>query len=199
MKRTAILIAALAGALLVSHAQAQEPGQVYFGIGYGSATTDGASPYGDTLDEDTAGGFKVYGGSMREHFGIEVGFYNLGKYDVNLGGAKIAETKTAAVAVSGVLATPLGGGYSFHAKLGLAFTQAEFTCISLCGTGNPVLADTEKRGISGLLGVGLGARLGRNVLVRIDYEHFGNVHHQISTTEYTDAYDLLSFSLQFNF
>ena len=199
MKRTAILIAAMAGALLASHAQAQEPGQGYFGIGYGAATTDGTSPYDNTLDEDTAGGFKIYGGSMWERFGIELGFYNLGKYDVNFGGAKIAETKTAAVAVSGVLATPLGGGYSFHAKLGLAFTQAEFSCISLCGTGNPVLADTKKRGTSGLLGIGLGARIGQNVLARIDYEHFGSVHHQISTTEYTDGYDIFAVSLQFNF
>ena len=199
MKRTAILIAALAGALLASQAQAQEPGQGYFGIGFGAATTDGTSPYGNTLDEDTAGGFKVYGGSMWERFGIELGFYNLGKYDVNFGGAKIAETKTAAVAVSGVLATPLGGGYSFHAKIGLAFTQAEFSCISLCGTGNPVLADTKKRGTSGLLGIGLGARIGQNVLARIDYEHFGSVHHQISTTEYTDGYDIFAVSVQFNF
>lgn len=199
MTRTAILIAALAGALLASHAQAQEPGQSYFGIGYGAVWTDGASPYGNTLDEDAAGGFKVYGGSMSGHFGIEVGLYNLGKYDVNFGGAKIAETETAAVAVSGVMATPLGGGYSFHAKLGLAFTQAEVSCISLCGTGNPVLADTKKRGTSGLLGIGLGARLGQNVLARIDYEHFGSVHHQISTTEYIDGYDMFSVSVQFNF
>lgn len=199
MKRTAILIAALAGALLASHAQAQEPGQSYFGIGYGAATTDGTSPYDNTLDEDTAGGFKIYGGSMSERFGIELGFYNLGKYDVNFGGAKIAETKTAAVAVSGVLATPLGGGYSFHAKLGLAFTQSEIECAGACVPASPTLANTKKRGTSGLLGIGLGARLGQNVLARIDYEHFGSVHHQTGTFEYTDGYDLLSVNLQFNF
>jgi hypothetical protein len=199
VKRTAILIAALAGALLGSHVQAQEPGQGYFGIGFGAATTDGTSPYDNTLDEDTAGGFKIYGGSMWDRFGIEVGFYGLGRYDVNFGGAKIADTETYAVAVSGVMAVPLGGGYSFHGKLGLAFTQAEFNCISLCGTGNPVLADTKKRGTSGLLGLGIGALLWRDAMIRMDYEHFGGVHHQISTTEYTDGYDMLSVSLQFNF
>ena len=199
MKRTAILIAALAGALLGSHVQAQEPGQNYFGIGFGAATTDGTSPYGNTLDEDTAGGFKIYGGTMWDRFGIEVGFYGLGRYDVRFGGAKIADTETFAVAVSGVVAVPLGGGYSFHGKLGLAFTQAEFNCISLCGTGNPVLADTLKRGTSGLLGLGIGAQLWRDAMMRMDYEHFGGVHHQISTGEYTDGYDMLSVSLQFNF
>jgi hypothetical protein len=199
VKRTAILIAALAGAVLGAHAQAQEPGQGYFGIGIGSATTDGASPYGNTFDDDTAAGFKVYGGSMWERFGIELGLYGLGRYDVELGGAKIAQTETFAAAVSGVMAVPLGGGYSFHAKLGLAFTRAEFTCISLCGTGTPVRADTIKYGTSGLLGLGLGAQLWQDALVRIDYEHFGSVHHQISTTGYKDHYDLLSVSLQFNF
>lgn len=199
MKRTAILIAALAGALLGAHAQAQEPGQGYFGIGLGAATTDGASPYGSTFDDDTAAGFKVYGGSMWERFGIELGLYSLGKYGVDLGGAKIAQTETFAAAVSGVMAVPLGGGYSFRAKLGLAFTQAEFTCISLCGTMTPVLANTRRYGTSGLLGLGLGAQLWKDVLVRIDYEHFGGVHHQISTTEYKDHYDLLSVGLQFNF
>ena len=199
MKRTAILIAALAGALLASHVQAQEPGQAYFGIGYGAVWSDGASPYSDTLDEDTTAGAKIYGGSMRDRFGIELGYYNLGKYDVNFLGAKIAETKTSAIAVSGVMATPLGGGYWFHAKLGLAFTQAEIDCISLCGTGTPVLADTKKRGTSGILGLGVGAQLGQNVLARIDFEHIGSVHHQLSTLEYKDSYDMLSVNLQFNF
>lgn len=199
MKRTAILIAALAGALLATQSQAQSPGQGYVGIGYGAVWTDGASPYGNTIDEDTAGGAKIYGGSMWGNFGLELGLYGLGKYDVNFGGAKIADTQTSAVAVSGVLVTPLGGGYSFHGKLGLAFTQSEITCISLCGTGNPPLASTKKRGTSGLLGLGMGAKLGQDVMLRVDYEHFGNVHHQIGTFKYNDSYDILAVSIQFNF
>lgn len=199
MKKTAILIAALAGALFALHAQAQEPGQGYFGIGYGAVWTDGASPYGDTIDEDTGGGAKIYGGSMWNRFGLELGLYTLGKYDVNFAGAKIADTETTAIAVSGVLATPLGGGYSFHGKIGLAFTQSEINCVSLCGTGNPPLASTKKRGTSGLLGIGIGAKLGQDAMLRVDYEHFGNVHHQIGTSKYTDSYDILSVNLQFNF
>jgi len=199
VKRTAILIAILAGALLAPQVQAQEPGQGYFGIGYGSVWTDGTSPYGNTIDEDTAGGFKIYGGSMWDRFGIELGIYGLGKYDVNLGGTKIADTQTSAVAVSGVLVTPLGGGYSLHGKLGLAFTQSEIRCFATCGTGVPVLADTKKRGTSGVLGLGIGAKLGQDVMMRVDYEHFGNVHHQISTFKYNDSYDILAVSIQFNF
>jgi len=202
VKRTAILFAALAGALLAFQAQAQEPGQGYFGLGYGAAFTKGASPYSDTLDEDTAGGFKIYGGSMmNDRFGLEVGYYNLGKYEVNFGGSKIADSKTQAIAVSGVLATPLGGGYSLHGKVGLAFTQFEFQCVApFCGTGGPpVLANTKKRGTSGLLGLGIGAALAQDVTMRIDYEHFGAVHQAVSTFVYKDGYDMLSVSVQFNF
>lgn len=199
MKRSAILIAALAGTLLASQAQAQEPGQSYFGIGYGAVWTDGASPYGNTFDEDTAGGVKIYGGSMWDRFGVELGFYSLGKYDVEFAGAKIADTRTAAIAVSGVMATPLGGGYSFHGKLGLAFTQSEISCNGACVPASPPLANTTKRGTSGLLGLGIGAKLGQNMMMRVDYEHFGNVHHQTGTFAYNDGYDIFSVSVQFNF
>lgn len=200
MKRTAILIAALAGTLLASQVQAQEPGQGYFGIGYGAVWTEGASPYPNTIDEGTAGGFKVYGGSMWERFGIELGLYGLGKYDVSLGGVKIADTQTSAIAVSGVMATPLGGGYSFHGKVGLAFTQAEIACNGACTAGlGPPLSDTKKRGTSGLLGLGLGAKLGQDIMMRVDYEHFGTVHHQVGTFAYNAGYDIFSVSVQFNF
>jgi hypothetical protein len=200
VKKTAILIAALAAVLLASRAQAQQPGQGYFGIGYGAVWTDGASPFSNTLDDDTEPGAKIYAGSMWERFGLEVGFYNLGKYDVSFDdGEKAGETKTAAIAVSGVMATPLGGGFSFHAKLGLAFTQHEFECPGVCAVTTPPLANTKKRGTSGVLGLGLGAQVGGNILLRVDYEHIGNVHHAISTLEYRDAYDMLSVNLQFNF
>lgn len=200
MKRTAILIAVLAGALLAAHAQAQEPGQSYFGIGYGAVWSDSASPYANTLDDGTTAGAKIYAGSMQERFGLELGLYHLGEFEVNLLGAKLAETRTTAAAVSGVMATPLGGGYTFHAKLGLAFTQAEFTCSGAqCATQSPPGVNTKKRGMSGLFGLGVGAKMGQNVLMRIDFEHFGNVHHQIGNTEYGDGYDILSVNLQFNF
>lgn len=199
MKKTAILIAVLAGALLAFQAQAQEPGQSYFGIGYGAVFTDGASPYDNTIDESTVAGAKIYGGRMWGNFGLEVGLYALGKYDVKFAGTKISDTTTNAVAVSGVMMTPLGGGFSFHGKIGLAFTQAEIQCAGACIAASPTLANTTKRGVSGVLGLGLGARLAQDVLARIDYEHFGNVHHQTDTFAYNNGYDIMSVSLQFNF
>jgi OmpA-like transmembrane domain len=201
VKRTAILIAALAGVLLAFHAQAQEPGQGFFGFSYGVVNTDGASPYNDTIDEGTAAGFKIYGGKMFDNrFGMEFAYYDLGKYDVSTAaGVRIAESKTSAVTVAGVLATPLGGGYSFHAKAGIAFTQFQISCVTGCGLGSPALIDTKKRGVSGLLGLGIGAQLAHNLTMRIDYDHFGTVHHQLSTLPYKSPYDILSVSVQFSF
>jgi hypothetical protein len=104
-----------------------------------------------------------------------------------------------AIAVSGVYATDIGAGYTLHAKIGIAFTQHEFTCVSLCGTGTPTLANTKKRGQSGLVGLGVGARMAQNLQMRMDCEHIGNVHQAVSLQEYRDAYDMFSVSLQFNF
>lgn len=199
MKRFGMLCALLAGALLAAQAQAQQPGQTYFGVGVGSVWTDGASPYANTADEDTSAGFKVYGGRMWGAYGMELGLYGLGKYDVDFNNAKIAESETFAATISGVYATALGAGYSFHAKLGLAFTQHEITCNGACVVSSPQLADTKKRGLSGLIGIGFGAQFSQNVMTRVDYEHFGSVHQAVGTEEYKDAYDMLSVSLQFSF
>ncbi|MEX2241590.1 MAG: outer membrane beta-barrel protein [Burkholderiales bacterium] len=195
MKRTAILIAALAGALLATHVQAQQPGQGgYLGIGYGSVWSDGGSFFANTINEDTVAGAKIYAGYMTsEYLGLEVGLHNLGKYEVFLLGTKTDEFKTTAVSVAGVLSVPVGGGYYFNGRLGLAFTNVEYDCLQGCGVAP--LVDTKKRGTSGLLGLGLGAKLGQSAEVRIDFDHFGSVHHAVGTTEYKDSYDILSVNL----
>jgi hypothetical protein len=192
VKRTAILIAALAGALLASHAQAQQGG--YVGIGYGSVWSNGGSFFSNTINEDTVAGGKIYAGYMTsEYLGLEIGLHNLGKYEVFLLGTKTDEFKTTAVSVAGVLSVPVGGGYSFNGRLGLAFTNVEYDCLQGCGVAP--LVDTKKRGTSGLLGLGLGAKLGQSAEVRIDFDHFGRVHHAVGNTEYKESYDVLSVNL----
>ena len=197
MKRTAILIAALAGALLASHAQAQQGG--YVGIGYGSVWSNGGSFFANTINEDTVPGGKIYAGYMTsEYLGLEIGLHNLGKYEVfEVGtGVKLDEFKTTAVSVAGVLSVPVGGGYYFNGRLGLAFTNAEYDCLQGCGA---PLVDAKKRGTSGILGIGMGARLARGLEVRIEFDHFGSVHHAVGTTagniEYKESYDILSANL----
>lgn len=199
MKKIGMLFALLAGALLATQAQAQAPGQWYMGIGVNTVWTDGASPYDDTRDEDTAAGAKIYGGYMWSNWGMEVSGHHLGRYDVEFGGAKIAESEAMALTTAIVYTADIGAGFTFHGKLGIAFTQFEIDCLQLCGSGNPPLADTKKTGLSGTWALGIGAKFTQNILARMEYEHIGAFHSAVSDFEYKDSYKLLSLSLQFNF
>lgn len=194
MKRTAVLIAALTGALLAPHAQAQQSGPGgYIGFGYGSVWSDGGSFFSNTINEDTVAGGKVYVGFMTNaNWGMELGLHSLGKFDSFLLGVKSDQFKTTAVSVAGVYTTPLGAGYAFHGRLGLAFTSAEYDCLQACGG---TVFDAKKRGTSGMFGLGVGARLWQNLEMRIDFDHFGSVHHQVGNAEYKDSYDVFSVNL----
>jgi hypothetical protein len=200
MKRISMVVALLAGALLAIPALAQEPGQGYFAFGYGSARTDGASPYTNTQDDSSSGGLRLYAGKMIwKNFGLEVGYFDFGKFDVNFGGSIIAETKTAAATLAGVFVSPLGAGFSIRGRAGAVFSQARFNCVSQCGTGTPVNANTKQTDVSGMLGIGIGAKLAQDITLRLDYDHFGNIKHSVSGTGYNDSYDTVSLALQFNF
>jgi hypothetical protein len=41
----------------------------------------------------------------------------------------------------------------------------------------------------------MGARLGQSVEGRIDFDHFGSVHHAVGNIEYKESYDILSVNL----
>jgi hypothetical protein len=205
MKKIGTIIAVIAGALLGSHAYAQAPGQAYFGASYGSVWTDGGSPYGvNIVNEDTSSGFKAFAGNMLwNNVGLEVGYYNLGKYETVFTGSgqPFMEAETSAITVNGVYTTPLGPGYAFHAKAGLAFTLYEATCrdAAVCAASTPMTIDTKKRGVSGMLGIGISANVAQDVALRIDFEHIGSVKEAVGTTDFKDGYDLFSVGLQFNF
>lgn len=205
MKKIGTIIALLAGVLLGGQAFAQAPGQSYFGASFGSVWTDGGSPYTiNVLNEDVSAGFKAFAGNMLwGNWGLELGYYNLGEYDTDVAstGLRLMTAETSAVAVNGVYATPLGPGYSFHAKAGLAFTLHEVTCrtASSCAASIPVTVNTKNRGVSGMLGIGISANLAKDVALRIDFEHIGSVHEAVGNTEFKDGYDFLSVGIQFTF
>lgn len=191
MKRTAFLIAALTGVLLAPQAQAQQSGPGgYVGIGVGSVWSDGGTFFSNTINEDTVAGGKVFVGFMTDaNWGMEIGLHHLGRFDVFLLGTKTDEFTTTAVSVAGVYTTPLGAGYSFTGRLGLAFTNVEYDCLQIC---NATVFDAKKRGTSGMWGLGVGARLAQNFQMRVDFEHFGSVQHQVGDTGYKDSYDVFS-------
>ena len=199
MKKIGMLFALLAGALLAAHAQAQAPGQYYFGVGVGAMWSNGASPYTNTSDDKRATGGKIYAGKMAGSWGLELSGYHLGDYDVKFNNVTIAESKPRAIFVSAVYVTDLGGGYTFHAKGGIGFTRHTYTCVSSCGTGTPANVDTETDNLSGMWALGFGSRLTQNIEARMDWEHVGSFHHAVSTTTYKESVDMFTVSLQFGF
>ena len=198
MRKILPLLAALAAACLMTPAQAQSPGG-YAGVGIMSVTTDNASEFAAvnaTSGERTATGLKVYGGYMWNRFGVEAGYYDLGSYDVFTGGAKTDEFATTATAVSAVFAMPFANQFAFNAKLGIAFTSADYTCISLCTSS---IFSSSKSGIAGLFGAGVGWRPAQNFTLRADLEIFSDILHRAGVFEAYYPYSAFSVSGQFNF
>jgi hypothetical protein len=201
VKIAATMIAALVGVLAGSQAHAQSSGS-YLGISGGAVWTDAAGSVATFAsgihDESVPNGFKVFGGRIRDGFGMEFAFYDLGTYDiVNGAGAVQDQLETRALAVSGVYSAPLGHGYGFIAKLGIAFTEARYDCRLNCG---PPFVDTKRRGNSGLIGLGVTSQMSGNVALRMEFEHIGNVRHAISNAFlFNDGYDMFSVGLHVNF
>ena len=101
-----------------------------------------------------------------------------------------------AFTVSAVFATPIGRNFDFNAKLGIAFTKADYTCLTLCAF---PYVNTSKSGTAGVLGAGLGWRLAPNFSLRADYEYFGGVRQTVGNLEADYAYGALSLSAQLKF
>ncbi|MDA1117702.1 MAG: hypothetical protein O2979_06780 [Proteobacteria bacterium] len=53
--------------------------------------------------------------------------------------------------------------------------------------------------MSGLIGLGVGMRMSNDLEVRVDFDHFGGVHHQVDLTEFKAGYDVMSVSLKITF
>ena len=202
MKKAAILIAALAGLLLTAQASAQAPGQgFYIGAGGGTVWSKGGQIYSDTVNEDASLGGKVFAGYMAtDSWGMELALHSLGRYEAEFANAKIADMRTTALSVSGVYTQPLfNSGFNVNVRVGLAFTEAKYTCASSCGLGIPANVDTRYRGVAGTIGLGIGAKITQALSMRVDFDHFGNVKHQVDLTEFNEPYDVLSASLQLLF
>jgi opacity protein-like surface antigen len=204
MKKIAFLAALLAGALLAAqaHAQARATG-AYFGAGVMQVYTDNATefayfsiPAGGNADS-TATSFKVYGGYVwPARFGIEVGYYDLGTYDVFTFNTKSDEFKTTALAFSGTFSLPLNPSAEVLFKFGLAFTDADYRCFSACGW---PYVNTSHSDISPLMGIGIGWRIAPSFSVRADWEYFGLVTHSVGGMIAEYDYSAVSIAGQFHF
>jgi hypothetical protein len=201
VKKIRILFLVLCGVFLATPALAQ-PLDGYVGAGFVSVSTKNASDFADAFvvngsGDKSATGLKVYGGYLWNGYGLEAGYYDLGTYEVKLGGIKMDEFKTTAFTVSGVGSWPLGTALNLNGKVGLAFTSADYTCVQACGG---TFVNTSKSGVSALLGIGLGWQATKSFSLRADLEHFFDVKHAAGTLLTNDAsYTALSVSGQYNF
>ncbi len=201
MQKILPLLAALAAACLSTPAQAQT-GEGYAGVGVMSVSTENAREFAAafrTSGDGSSTGFKAYGGYLwpgrRGRFGIEFGYYDLGTYDVRTGTAKSDEFAVNAYTISGVYALPFANRFQLNAKVGLAFTNADYTCVTGCGG---MFVNTSKSGVGGLFGAGVGWRVAPNFSLRLDFEVIG-VTHSVGGLEEDYGYGMLSFSGQVNF
>jgi len=202
MQKTLPLLAALTAACLMTPAQAQTPGS-YAGIGVMSVATDNASDFASAIygasgsGDDSTNGLKIYGGYVfPNRFGIEAGYYDLGSYDVRGFGILQDEFKVSAFAVSGTYTLPMGASFDAIFKLGLAFTSADYTCVTGCGG---AFVNTSESGAAGLLGAGVGWRVAPNFTLRADFEVFSGVPHAAGGQDVDYDYTAFSVSGQFNF
>jgi hypothetical protein len=205
MHKSAFAAALLAGALAAAPACAQSrgPGGAYIGFGAMQTYTDNATafawsaiPFGGDADS-SATGTKVYGGYVfPSRFGIEVGYYDLGTYDVRTFGVKSDEFSTTALAFSGTYGMPINPKVDLLFKLGIAFTDAQYRCFSSCGW---PFVDTKHSDIAGLMGIGLGWRVAPSFSVRADYEYFGGVIHAVGSMQGNYGYSAVSLAGQFHF
>jgi hypothetical protein len=204
MKKTAFIAALLVGVLLGAQVQAQTRGTGgYFGAGVMQTYTDNASdfawysiPAGGSA-EGSATGFKVYGGYVwPARFGIEVGYYDLGTYDVYTFGAKSDEFRTTALAFSGTFSLPFNPSAELLLKFGLAFTDADYRCLSSCGW---PYVDTTYSDLAGIMGIGVGWRIAPSFSMRADWEYVGPVTHSVGGMIGEYGYSAVSIAGQFHF
>jgi OmpA-like transmembrane domain len=202
MKRIAILAALLAGALISVQAHAQGRTGGYFGAGVMQTYTDNATefawysiPAGGSGDS-SATGFKVYGGyTWPAGFGIEVGYYDLGTYDVYTFGTKSDEFNATALAFSGTFGLPINPRVDVLFKFGLVFTDADYRCLSACGW---PYVDTSYSDLSAIMGIGVGWRIAPSFSVRADWEYLG-VTHSVGGMIGEYGYSAVSIAGQFHF
>ena len=194
MKKTAFLLALLAGALLAAQANAQGG---YAGAGVLQVSTNNAEDFaaffigpGGSAD-GSANGFKVYAGyQWPARFGIEAGYYDLGTYEVSTFGVKTDEFATTAFVISGTYAMPIGTSVDINFKLGIAFTDADYTCLTGCGY--PFIS-SGRSSSAGLFGAGVGWRLAPHFGLRADFEYFTGVEHSAAGS--FGIYDYATWSL----
>lgn len=176
------------GALFAASSFAQESGYAYGGLSIGQSRakidepritanllSGGLTTTSMSRDEsDTA--YKIFGGwQFNQHFALEAGYFNLGKFSFTStttpAGTLSGQIKLQGVNVDLVGTLPLGERWSAQARIGAQSAQARDT---FSGTGAVTVLNPNpsKRAINYKVGGGLQYELGRSLFVRGEVERY---------------------------
>lgn len=195
----ALLAACAAGLGLANAAHAQSSSSPYsladmhwyLGGGLGHTT---ASPnvgdYADlrggastTIGTDSSTAWKAYGGlQFTPNWGMELGYADLGKYNVNYAlagtsGNGMSTNKLSAWSLAGVGTWPINERFSLHAIAGLAWLRSEYTFTG-DGTFYPGNTGSTAHALNPTLGLGANYNINKNLAIRFDYQSYGKVGQQ---------------------
>ncbi len=210
MKKPALLAALLGAAFLATavQAQTQAPAPVaprteggFFGVGVMAVNSEVgnniASAFAGSATENQSTGYKMYGGYMWGNWGVELGYYDLGLFEVKMAGSTSDKFESKAATLSGFYAAPFAGSGVIFLKAGAAHISADYSCVSLCGA---PFTNSEKTSTSLLTGFGVGWRITPGIMLRGDIERFHDVKYSVGTAgEFKGPIDLVELSAQFNF
>ncbi len=210
MKKTALLAALLGTAFLATAAQAQTqapaPAAVqsegaFFGLGVMAVNSEVGNNIADAFagasSNHQSTGFKLYGGYMWGNWGVELGYYDLGLFEVKIGAATSDKFESKAGTLAGFYAAPFAGKGVIILKAGAAHISSDYSCVSLCGA---PFTNSEKTSTSLLTAFGVGWRLTPGIMLRGDIERFHDVKYSVGTLgDFKGPIDLVELSVQFNF
>lgn len=171
----------------------------YLGAGTGQSSTDITCDLDiscNAKDTDTA--LKIFAGyQFNPNFGIEGGYYDLGKFSIDGNDSLFGVTRLA-IEVSGLTLAavgtiPLGERFRIFGKAGLFVWDADVS-VESSTFGNGSLGED---GTDPLIGVGASFDLVRNLALRVEWERFLNIGDESSIGE-SDV-DLISASLVLRF
>ena len=157
------LIALLAAAAVLPAAHAADD---YFGVNVGRVGYKGSvAGIGSIKDNDV--GYRIYvGHQITNLFGLELGYADLGKYEISGGGYRVAaEPRSLHAALTATY--PINAQFALTGKAGFSRNRTR-----LSGTG---LSSFKENDTNTLLGLGAAFALNPKVALVVDYENYSKV------------------------
>lgn len=159
-----LIVALIAGAAAMSAAQAQTtttPGHAYLGVGVASADHEDGN--GFNSDGYKASG-KIFGGyEFNQNWGVEAGYTDFRKADVNTATAR-GETKGYGYYVAAKATAPINEKFDVYGKLGLQNSQRELSIAGLT---------TKDHATDAYGAVGVQYKVNQQVGLVAEYERYG--------------------------